>query len=63
VALAKAYGAHGEAVSRTADFAPAFERALKAGKPSVIELRMDPDVITTRTTLTKMREAALAKQK
>jgi len=63
VALAKAYGAHGEAVSRTAEFGPAFERALAAGKPALIELRMDPDVITTRTTLTKMREAALAKQK
>jgi acetolactate synthase-1/2/3 large subunit len=62
-ALAKAYGAHGETVSRTAEFAPAFERALASGKPSVIELRMDPDVISTRTTLTKMREAALAKKK
>ncbi len=30
-ALARAYGAHGETVARTADFAPAFERALAVG--------------------------------
>ena len=29
-ALARAYGAHGETVSRTDEFAPAFERALAA---------------------------------
>ena len=32
-ALARAYGAHGELVEETAEFAPAFERALAAGKP------------------------------
>ena len=57
-ALAVAYGAHGETVERTEDFAPAFERALGSGKAAVIELRMDPDVINTRTTLTALREAA-----
>ena len=57
-ALAVAYGAHGETVERTEDFAPAFERALGSGKAALIELRMDPDVINARTTLTAMREAA-----
>ncbi|MCH6590551.1 MAG: thiamine pyrophosphate-binding protein [Proteobacteria bacterium] len=57
-ALAVAYGAHGETVERTEDFAPAFERALGSGKAAVIELRMDPDVINTRTTLTALRERA-----
>ncbi len=57
-ALAVAYGAHGETVERTEDFAPAFERALGSGKAAVIELRMDPDVINTRTTLTALRGAA-----
>ncbi len=56
--LAEAYGAHGEVVERTEDFAPAFERALGSGKAAVIELRMDPDVINTRTTLTALRDAA-----
>ena len=62
-ALAVAYGAHGEVVARTEDFAPAFERALGSGKAALIELRMDPDVINTRTTLTALRERAAKKAK
>ena len=58
-ALARAYGAHGEIVERTQDFAPAFERAAAAGRPAVLELRIDPEAITTRTTLTQVREQAL----
>ncbi len=60
-ALARAYGAHGELVERTEDFAPAFERAAAAGKPAVIEMRIDPEAITTRTTLAAIREQALKK--
>jgi acetolactate synthase I/II/III large subunit len=60
-ALARAYGAHGELVERTEDFAPAFERAVAAGKPAVIEMRIDPEAITTRTTLTAIREQAMTK--
>ncbi len=55
VALAHAYGAHGALVERTAEFAPAFEAALAAGKPALLELRTDPDAITPRTTLTALR--------
>ena len=62
VRLAESYGAFGVAVSRTEEFAPAFEAAVAAGRPALIELRMDPDVITTRTTLTAIREAALRSQ-
>ena len=58
-AYARAFGAHGETVERTADFAPAFERAWKAGKPALIELRIDPDAITPATTLSAIREKAL----
>jgi acetolactate synthase-1/2/3 large subunit len=57
-ALARAYGAHGEIVQQTADFAPAFERALSSGRPAVLELRVDPEAITTRTTLSAIRDAA-----
>ena len=32
-ALARAYGAHGETVVRTDEFAPAFERAAGSGRP------------------------------
>ena len=61
-ALARAYGAHGDSVDRTEDFAPAFERAAASAKPSLIELRIDPEAITTRTTLTAIREQALKRR-
>ncbi len=59
-ALARAYGLHGETCTHTSEFAPAFERARKSGRASLIELRLDPEAISTRTTLSKIREASLA---
>jgi len=61
VAYARAFGAHGETVAETAEFAPAFARALDAGRIAVIELRIEPEAITTQTTLSAIREAARAK--
>ncbi|MEO9338158.1 thiamine pyrophosphate-binding protein [Mesorhizobium sp. SB112] len=55
-ALAVAYGGHGETVETTADFAPAFERARQSGKPSIIEIKLDPEAITPAKTLTQIRE-------
>ncbi|MBS3649147.1 thiamine pyrophosphate-binding protein [Pseudaminobacter sp. 19-2017] len=55
-ALARAYGGHGETVETTEDFAPAFERARASGKPSIIEVRIDPEAITPTRTLTDIRE-------
>ncbi len=60
VALARAYGAHGELVERTEDFAPALARARSSGTASLIEIRLDVDVITTRTTLSAIRDRAIA---
>jgi acetolactate synthase I/II/III large subunit len=62
-ALARAYGLHGEIVEKTADFATAFERAWNAKTASLIELRIDPEAITTRTTLSAIRAAALKNKK
>jgi acetolactate synthase I/II/III large subunit len=59
VAYARAFGAHGESVVRTADFAPAFERAWSSGRPALVELRIDPDAITPAMTLSAIREKAL----
>ena len=59
-ALARAYGAHGEVVERTADFAAAFERAHASGLPAILELRIDPEALTIRQSLSEIREAALA---
>jgi len=58
-AYARAFGGHGETVERTEDFAPAFERASRSGKPAIIELRIDPDAITPAATLSAIREKAL----
>jgi acetolactate synthase-1/2/3 large subunit len=57
-ALARAFGAHGELVEETAAFAPAFERALASGRPALLELRTDPDAITTSATLRGLRAEA-----
>ena len=54
-ALARAYGAHGERVERTEDFGPAFDRALASGKPSVLELPVDPERISPRVKLSELR--------
>jgi acetolactate synthase-1/2/3 large subunit len=59
-AYARAFGAHGELVETTADFAPAFTRARAFDGPAVIELRMDPEAITPRATLSGLRSAAMA---
>jgi len=40
-AMAIAFGGHGERVTRTADFAPAFERALASGKPAILHCHLD----------------------
>jgi acetolactate synthase I/II/III large subunit len=61
-ALARAYGAYGALVERTEEFAPAFEEALKCGTAAVIELRIDPEAITPRQSLSDIRKAALAKR-
>ena len=57
-AYARAFGAHGEVVEATEQFAPAFTRALNAGKPALIEIRIDPEAITPNTTLKAIRAAA-----
>jgi acetolactate synthase-1/2/3 large subunit len=56
-AYARAFGGHGETVERTEDFKPAFERALKAGKPAIIECRLDPEALTPRQTLSQIRQS------
>jgi acetolactate synthase I/II/III large subunit len=54
-ALAQAYGANGETVTRTAEFAPALERALDADRPSLLWLKVDPQAITMSATIDQIR--------
>jgi acetolactate synthase-1/2/3 large subunit len=60
-ALARAYGWRGDTVTTTAQFEPSFRAALDSGKPSLLHLKLPSDVITSRTTLSKIREAAQRK--
>lgn len=60
-AYAVAFGGHGETVATAADFGPAYERALASGKPAILHCRLDPEAITPMTTISKIREQALAK--
>ena len=57
VALARAYGAHGELVVKTDDFEAAFERSQAAGKPALIEVRLDPNILTPTATVASLRAA------
>ena len=61
-ALARAYGAFGEAIDATEDFAPVLQRALahieETSLPALIELRYDGNLITPNMTLESMRKAA-----
>jgi acetolactate synthase I/II/III large subunit len=59
-ALARAYGWRGEFIAHTEAFEPALQRAIEAaGTPTLLHVKLDTDVITTRTTLTAIRKAAL----
>jgi len=46
VALAHSFGAFGERVESTDGFADAFRRAAAAGRPAMLELRVDPAQLT-----------------
>jgi len=59
-ALARAYGAHGETVQRTDEFAPAFARALAAGKPALLHLKLDPQALTPNASLDALRAQGFA---
>jgi acetolactate synthase-1/2/3 large subunit len=63
VAYATAFGGYGALVEKTADFPAAFAGALQSGKPSIIHLKVDPNAITTATTLDAIRDKALASGK
>ena len=60
-AYARAFGGHGETVEETAEFLPAFERALGSGLPSIIHVKIDPEAIAPATTLSEIRAAALSR--
>lgn len=62
-AYAQSFGCYGEIVDKNADFAAAYDRAVASDRCAVLELRTDIEAISTRATLTGLRDAALAKGK
>lgn len=54
--LAQSYGFHGERVSRTQDFAAAFERALASPTGAVLDLEIAAEAITPSKTLSQIRD-------
>jgi acetolactate synthase-1/2/3 large subunit len=55
-AYARSFGAEGVVVEATRDFAHVFGAALSRSGPTVIELKLDPEAISPRKTLTEIRE-------
>jgi acetolactate synthase-1/2/3 large subunit len=51
----EAFGGHGEVVTATEEFTPAFRRSVESGRPALIELRTNPEQITTRATISDLR--------
>ena len=58
VALARSFGAWAERVEQTADVGDAFSRAAGAGVPALLHLRLDPEALTPRATLSEIRNSA-----
>lgn len=58
VALAEAYGAHGERVEKTDEFEAAFERSVAANRPALIEVMLDPDILTPTASVESLRAQA-----
>jgi acetolactate synthase-1/2/3 large subunit len=58
-ALAIAYGYAGVRITQTAEFEPALVAALERKQGTLIEVMLDPEVITTRGTLSGITAAAL----
>ena len=61
-ALARAYGAHGETIASTGEFAPAFERALESGRPALLHVKVDPQALTMGASLDALRAQGQARK-
>ena len=60
-ALARAHGWDASFVDATAQFEPALTAALAAARPTLIHLKLDTEVSTTRATLSAIRRIARAR--
>ena len=58
---ARAFGGFGALAGTAEEFADAFEAAQASGLPSIVELRLDPEAIAPRQSLSEIRAHALRK--
>ncbi|MCW7539629.1 thiamine pyrophosphate-binding protein [Aquabacterium sp. A7-Y] len=63
VMLARAYGWAATLVAQTTEFEAAFREALDRPLPTLLHLKLDAEVSTSRSTLSGIRAAALARRK
>jgi acetolactate synthase-1/2/3 large subunit len=61
-ALARAHGWEAGFVQKTADFEPLFAASLAADGPTLIHVKLDADVSTSRATLTAIRQNAQSRR-
>lgn len=59
--VARAYGFHSERVETTAEFAGAFERAMKSPTGALLDLNVGVEALTPTASLTAITEAAMAR--
>ena len=57
-ALAKAYGAFATQVTNSAQFPQALSDAMRANKPALIHIKLDPQALTPSQTLNQIRDRA-----
>ncbi|MCV4639513.1 thiamine pyrophosphate-dependent enzyme, partial [Escherichia coli] len=53
-ALARAYGWHGRLIAETAEFERAFRGALDRREPTLLHLKLDAEISTSRATLSQL---------
>ncbi|NBU96520.1 MAG: thiamine pyrophosphate-binding protein, partial [Actinobacteria bacterium] len=58
MAIAAAYGFHGERVTETGQFADAYQRACDSPTGAIVEIVTSTEAISPRTTITALRAAA-----
>ena len=61
-ALARAYGAFGETIAATAEFAPAFGARARLRQAGAARAHLDPEALTPRMTWSELRALGLKKQ-
>jgi len=62
VTLGKAYGMHAEVITKTSEFAAAFERACNSATGALLDIRINLEALTPARSLSDIRNTALANQ-